>query len=288
MTSLIAAFFAALYLAFPSALIECLRMLHFVFPASPLDLRSIEPDFERQGHALAEAGFSTSLISDGTFDSGAPLVRVPGESTVVYRGWMVDPLQYERFAGAVTATGASLLTSAAAYRRTHYLPEWYPLLRDLTPETVIVPPDADLERELVRLGWGEFFIKDYVKSLKTAPGPIVRDPSEAKPLVEAMLRYRGTIEGGFCVRRLEHFVPGGEKRFFVLDQRPAGAEGDAVPDIVRVVAERIESRFYSVDIAQNEHGTWRVVEIGDGQVSDPVGWSESAFVGFWRSAGFKE
>src|SRR5437667_11866675 len=103
-------------------------MLHFVFPASPLDPRSIEPDFEPQRDALARAGFSTSLVADATFDSGAPLVRVSRESTVVYRGWMVDPLQYGRFAGAVTAAEASLLTSAAAYQHADYLPAWYPLL----------------------------------------------------------------------------------------------------------------------------------------------------------------
>lgn len=259
------------------------RMLHFVFPASPLDPRSIESDFQQQRDALAHAGFSTSLVGDATFDSAAPLTRVPAESMVVYRGWMVDPIQYERFANAVIAGGASLLTSAAAYQRTHYLPEWYPLLRDLTPETVVVPPEADLERELDRLGWGEFFIKDYVKSLKTAPGPIVRQPSEAKPLIEAMVRYRGTIEGGFCVRRVERFVPGSERRFFVMDRQPADAGGDAVPEIVRAVAGRIDSRFYSVDIAQNERGAWRVVEIGDGQVSDLVGWSVNRFVALWGS-----
>jgi hypothetical protein len=256
-------------------------MYHFVFPASPLDLRSIESDFHEQREALAQAGFSTSLVGDATFDSGASLVRVPRESTVVYRGWMVDPGRYERFAGAVSAAGASLLTSVAAYRHAHYLPEWYPLLRDLTPETVVLPADADLAAELDRLGWGEFFIKDYVKSLKTAPGPIVRHPSEARPLVEAMLRYRGTIEGGLCVRRVERFVPGSETRFFVRDQQPACAEGGAVPEIVRAVAGRIDSKFYSVDIAQNEEGSWRVVEIGDGQVSDLVGWSEGAFAGLW-------
>jgi hypothetical protein len=259
-------------------------MLHFVFPASPLDQRSIEPDFERQRRALADAGFSTSLVFDAMFDVGAPLVGVPAESTVVYRSWMVDPLQYERFAAAVVAAGAGLLTSAAEYRRTHYLPEWYPLLRDLTPETVFLPTDADLERELHRLGWGEFFIKDYVKSLKTAPGPIVRHPAEAKPLVEAMVRYRGTIEGGLCVRRVERFVAGSERRFFVIDRQPADADGSNVPEIIRAVAGRIDSRFYSVDVAQNEQGAWRVVEIGDGQVSDLVGWSENAFVKLWGSS----
>src|SRR5258706_5245088 len=130
-------------------------MLHFVFSATPLDPRSIEPDFEPQRDALAQAGFSTSLVTDATFDAGAPLVRVPRESTVVYRGWMVDPLQYGHFAGAVTAAGASLLTSADAYRHAHHLPEWYPLLQDLTPETVVFPADADLPGELDRLGWSE-------------------------------------------------------------------------------------------------------------------------------------
>jgi hypothetical protein len=51
-----------------------------------------------------------------------------------------------------------------------------------------------------------------------------------------------------------------------------------VPDFVCQVASWIPSRFFSVDVIRRNDGVLRVVEIGDGQVSDLVGWSTSAFV----------
>jgi hypothetical protein len=59
--------------------------------------------------------------------------------------------------------------------------------------------------------------------------------------------------------------------------KPHSAEGE-VPALVREVALRIESPFYSVDTAMRRDGIMRVVEIGDGQVSDLKEWAPQAFV----------
>jgi hypothetical protein len=123
-----------------------------------------------------------------------------------------------------------------------------------------------------------------VKSLKTPPGPIVREPSQVNSLVAEMRRYRGDIEGGLCVRRVETFVPDAERRYFVLDGKPYGPTGERVPELVKQVAERIPSPFFSVDVALRQDGVLRVVEVGDGQVSDLVGWSAPAFAAMWIAA----
>jgi hypothetical protein len=60
---------------------------------------------------------------------------------------------------------------------------------------------------------------------------------------------------------------------------PAGP----IPDVVGACAERIPSRFFSVDVVRRRDGADRVVEVGDGQVSDLVGWSAEAFAGMWRA-----
>jgi hypothetical protein len=91
-----------------------------------------------------------------------------------------------------------------------------------------------------------------------------------------MRRFRGVIEGGFCVRRVESFLPDTERRFFVVDGVPHAATGD-VPPIIHECAERLRSRFYSVDVVKREDGRFRVVEVGDGQVSDLVGWTPERF-----------
>jgi hypothetical protein len=117
-------------------------------------------------------------------------------------------------------------------------------------------------------------------------GSIVREPDEAPAMIAEMLEYRGEIEGGVCVRRVEDFLPASEQRYFVLHgEGYAASEGAPIPDIVRKCAERIPSKFFSVDLARRRDGALRVVEVGDGQVSDLVGWSPSAFAGMWIRGG---
>src|SRR5262249_39914475 len=158
------------------------------------------------------------------------------------------------------------------YLATHHLPNWYPLLADLTPETRVLPADADIVAELRAIGWGAYFLKDYVKSLKTARGSIVREPADAPAVIAEMRVYRGEIEGGICVRRVEEFIPESERRYFVL--RGVGYSAtEGIAEIVQKCAERLPSKFFSVDVARRADGQLRVVEVGDGQVSDLVGWS---------------
>ena len=98
--------------------------------------------------------------------------------------------------------------------------------------------------------------------------------------------YRGRIEGGICVRRVEGFIPETERRYFVLrGVAHSSSDAEPVPEIVRICAERIPSPFFSVDVIRRSDGTLRVVEIGDGQVSDLVGWTPEAFTEMWHRCG---
>ena len=90
--------------------------------------------------------------------------------------------------------------------------------------------------------------------------------------------YRGGIEGGVCVRKWEDLVPHSERRYFVLNGKPFGDDGKAVPDVVSLAAQRVASPFFSVDVAERCDGIVRIIEIGDGQVSDRKHWSVELFV----------
>lgn len=199
---------------------------------------------------------------------------------------MLKEPEYNTLVRAIQNCGATPFTTAAQYLLTHHLPNWYPLLAEFTPETRVFPADADLVAELRALGWGAYFIKDYVKSLKTGRGSVLHDPSEAPAVIADMKEYRGEIEGGICVRRVEQFLPNSEKRYFVLRGTAyAATEDDQIPGVVHQCAERIKSDFVSVDVVQRTDGVTRVVEVGDGQVTDLVGWSPDAFVAMWIRSG---
>jgi ATP-grasp domain, R2K clade family 3 len=256
--------------------------LHFLFPCDPANPSSPEEMFADQLSAFTDRGLSTSLFSDAVLSETRPLRNIPSTCDVVYRGWMLKGAEHAALVRAIEQQGARAFTSNHEYLATHHLPNWYPLLSDLTPETRVYPENADLVAELRALDWGAYFLKDYVKSLKTTRGAVVRDPSEAPALISEMRNYRGEIEGGICVRRVEEFLPESEIRYFVLRGVGYSAfEGVPVPEIVRQCAERVPSKFFSVDVARRRDGALRVVEIGDGQVSDIVGWSPSAFAAMW-------
>ena len=107
-------------------------------------------------------------------------------------------------------------------------------------------------------------------------GSRITKPEQVTALVAEMRKFRGTIEGGFCVRRVEDFLPETERRFFVLDGNAYGITDDVSP-IVQDCAKRLRNRFFSVDVVKRADGQLRVVEIGDGQVSDLVGWTPERF-----------
>ncbi len=252
---------------------------HFLYPA---DIRGrVDETFAEQYDATLSGGFTATLVSDDVIAGRAALDRLPDDVTVVYRGWMLAADRYQTLIDAVSATGASPLTTEYQYLAAHHLPNWYPRLSEYTPETHTFAADADLEAAARGLGWDRFFVKDYVKSLKTGPGSVT-DASGLAKVVAMLGESRGMIEGGVCLRRVEEYVPGSEVRYFVRAGQAYAATGGPVPEIVAVVAGRIASPFFSVDIATRTDGVPRVVEVGDGQVSDLVGWTAEQFLTIWR------
>jgi hypothetical protein len=258
-------------------------MYHFLLPSDPFSPKEPDEMFRTQFVALRDAGLGVSLFSFEDLGSTSARIRgdIPNGAAVVYRGWMVPADDYDRIVTLIQNGGGIPLTSPQQYLACHHLPNWYPLLADLTAETKILPVDARFDRELPALGWGRFFIKDYVKSLKTSVGSVVTGPEEMQILLTEMEKFRGTIEGGVCVRRFEAFVPGTERRYFVVGGVGYAPASD-VPELVGEVARRIHSPFFAVDIAEREDGELRVVEVGDGQVSDLVGWEARRFAEIWN------
>jgi ATP-grasp domain, R2K clade family 3 len=266
---------------------------HFIFPVSMLNNRVIDEAFQDQAIVLKQAGFGTSAfdIVNNKIVGAQPDQGTP----VVYRGWMMTPVEYGFFWGWMIGRGLEPLTNLEQYKTAHYLPEWYNILRSVTAETIF-PTNSDstvVAEQINATGWQTVFIKDYVKSLKTDEKPLLDTPVTAENfmrIMEKMRKYRGTIEGGAVVRQYENYYPNSEKRYFIIKGKFYGQETSfdmrAMNLLVRV-ARDIPSPFFSVDIAERTDGTFRVVELGDGQVSDLVGWTYERFAEIWQEASGK-
>ncbi|WP_262402390.1 ATP-grasp domain-containing protein [Actinomadura sp. CNU-125] len=218
--------------------------------------------------------------------------KVPdGLGAVWYRGWMLAADEYAALASALKPRGATLLTHPDDYRRAHELPGWHDTFAGLTPHSVWrpLPPGGDPGgagelAELARpLSAGPGVVKDYVKSCKhewdeACFVPDVHNAARLRDVAAKMIALRGDfLAGGLVVREFEEYVGAGEARVWWVDGEPVlvGPHPDSpdvepVPDVTDVApaVRSLGCRFITTDLARRSDGRWRVVEVGDGQVSD--------------------
>ncbi|UFS98898.1 ATP-grasp domain-containing protein [Nocardia huaxiensis] len=284
--------------------------------ADPLDQRRTDSHFAAETAAAREHGASVGLIDHELLLGGAAeaaVRRVPRDlGPAWYRGWMIPSTAYAALAEALAARGTPLIVDAAAYRSAHELPGWYETFASVTPASVWVasapgevPDAATLSRLAKELGAGPGMVKDYVKSAKHAWEtacyiPDLSDVAKVGRVVAAFVAEQDSyLAGGIVLRAFESFGSAGraatEARVWWLDGEPvfAGAHPDTpdrwpepVLDGVAECVRRLGARFVTTDLARREDGLWRVVEVGDGQVSDlPAGTDPKLIVGALLSSG---
>lgn len=224
------------------------------------------------------------------------------EEAALYRGWMLRPQIYERLYQTLAEKGLRLINTPTAYQHCHYLPESYAVIAGHTPLSTWLWAGADVSidevmKTLRQFGDKAVIVKDFVKSRKhewheACYIPSASDQDAVERVVRRFLRLQGEdLNEGLVFREFVEFEPltthsksgmplTREYRLFVLDGRiilaiPYWEEGDyldkvgdALPlDNFQKVAQKVLSRFFTMDIARRVDGTWNIVELGDGQVA---------------------
>lgn len=280
--------------------------MRVIFCADPLDRKRPDLMYAREAEAANAAGLDCSLLNfealvDGQ-DAEAAIRRIAaaaGREIGVYRGWMLRPEDYEPLYAALGARGISLINAPGAYRQCHYLPESYPLIEGHTPRSVWLEADGGLGIERIMealrpFGAAPVIVKDYVKSRKHEWAeacyiPSAADRQAVERVVSRFLALQGDdLNGGLVFRAFVPFEPLGqhpksgmpltrEFRLFFLDGKlllstaywDEGDYGDLQPPIERFqhIAQAVQSRFFTMDVAKRLDGDWLIVELGDGQVA---------------------
>lgn len=262
--------------------------------------------YEAEVAAAEKVGMTYSLINfERLVYDGRPtaaVVAVPPSDTgelCIFRGWMMTPAHYTALYEALQQKGLTLINPAVAYRHCHYLPDNYSIIEPYTAKSVWLPYSGTLDMDavmaaLVPLGNKALILKDYVKSRKhewveACFIPSATSRADIERVVTRFLELQGEdLNEGLVFREFLPFRPltthskSGmpltvEYRYFVMDGEikvlfPYWEEGeyeiDAPPlaDFATVV-RRVQSRFYTMDIAQHVDGQWFIVELGDGQVA---------------------
>ncbi|MEU3055184.1 ATP-grasp domain-containing protein [Streptomyces griseus] len=272
----------------------------FLFCADPLRLSRPDPQFADELAAARAAGGRIALLDHDALlagDAAGAVARVARDSGPYwYRGWMIPSGRYAELEAALAARGCTLLTGAVGYRRAHELPGWYEEFDGLTPRSVwcaLAPgapaPTADeLAGLAAPLGPGPGIVKDFVKSRKHEwfEACYVPDLADREQLASVVGRFvelqDAFLAGGLVLRAFEPFVAGGEARVWWVDGEAvlttAHPDTPDTPDIpdrdpvselpsLREAVGRLGLRWVTTDLALREDGVWRVVEVGDGQVS---------------------
>ncbi|MER6445067.1 ATP-grasp domain-containing protein [Streptomyces venezuelae] len=269
----------------------------------PLNERRADAHFAAEARQLRAAGGTALLVDHDALlagDAERAVTRVPdGAGALWYRGWMIPAGRYAALDAALRRRGGALVVTPEAYRRAHELPGWYETFAGLTPvsgwlpaEPGVVPDPEGLAALAAGLPPGAGIVKDYVKSRKhewdeACYVPDLADPAALHRVVARFVELQGEfLAGGVVVRAFEHFVTpeaaAAEVRVWWRDGAPrlltahpdspvavvpeAAVEAALAP--VRAAVQALGCPFVTTDLALRADGVWRVVEVGDGQVSD--------------------
>jgi len=288
-------------------------MWSVLFPTQMFQPRSVDDAFGKQLAAAQQAGFATSLLNQDALEMGDFNKAVQGVShtgPMLYRGWMLSAPHYAKLAQALAAKDIVLINTAEQYAHCHHLPDSFELIREHTPASVWVPA-ADGEVNLARVvesaaafGDKAVVIKDWVKSRKhewheACFIPSASDAASVSKIAATFVERQGdNLTGGVVIREFIELQSVGthpksgmpltkEFRVFVLDGEPllaarywsdgSYAEDDLPLDQFAAIMRSVQSRFFTMDIAQGIDGVWRIIELGDGQVAgllDSIGEAE--------------
>ncbi|MGH2507546.1 MAG: ATP-grasp domain-containing protein [Ktedonobacteraceae bacterium] len=266
-----------------------------------------EPTYEAEINAVKKLGLNYSLLNFEALveqQNAARAVRrvetASIEEVAIYRGWMLKPHVYAQLYQALAEKGLLLINTPAAYKHCHYLPEAYLVLAGHTPRSTWLRTNAEVSMdevmEMLRpFGNGPIIVKDFVKSRKhewyeACYIPSATDRQAVERVVQRFLQLQGAdLNEGLVFREFVAFEPltahsksgmplTREFRLFVLDGQiilstPYWEEGtygnEVCPsfDLFYEVVQKVQSRFFTLDVAKRIDGSWTIVEPGDGQVA---------------------
>ena len=253
-------------------------MYLFLYPESYINTNCVEEAYLKEYDCLRFNGFDVAIFKmDQLNDNDFSFVK---DKTIIYRGWMFTIEEYSVFYNLIKKNGGFLITTPVEYQKTHYIPEWYPLLEQYTPKTHCFR-NSIAARSYIFNNEKKYFVKDFVKSLRTGVGSFINSVYDFDTWVEESVFFKGFIEGGICLREVENFKNETENRFFIFNKK-VYSNGIDIPDVVYEIIEKIDAPFYSVDIIQNYKNKYRLVEIGDGQVSSSETWNMINFVEIFK------
>lgn len=214
----------------------------------------------------------------------------PKKTVVASIGAIQD---YESVYYKLKSNGIKLIHSPQQHNRCSNLSNWYPLLTDLTPKSVIYNTLPNSEQIESDLGWPIFVKGDRQTSQHKKSLSIIEGPNQFKKLLDYwkddnILNWQrmvcreyvklikvddslfDRIPSSYEFRLFfwkQNLVGIGKYWFEGKDYRLNNIDKNIVFLLGNEVAKRLNVDFLVVDIAKTIEGRWIVIEVNDGQES---------------------
>lgn len=259
-----------------------------LFPSSFFSVNKVDEDLQAEYDAVVSTGlFEIALFSyDKWFNEGKLIVKGAPEEIrqAVYRGWMMKPEQYKLFYEKLLEKNIRLVTDSEQYKLMHIFPNVYKLLKADTAKMEIYPLHEQLDVEQLKKSFERFMVKDYVKSVKGTEFPQYFDQSINQESFDRWMgefyKYRGEfLTGGICIKEFlslkRYNGRTNEYRVFYINHEVATISRNSAQAIYEPLPPKeliekynnLDSIYYTIDYAELDDGTWKIIEAGDGEVS---------------------
>ena len=196
----------------------------------------------------------------------------------------MQPEQYGEFYKRLLDKNIRLVTEPEHYQLMHIFPNVYESVKDDTVKMELFPLHSQINVEYLKKRFPRFMVKDYVKSVKGTEFPRFFDQSitqvDFDRWMEVFYKYRGELlTGGICIKEFVDLKYYGERtneyRVFYINHEIAtvcrnSGQGNYTPEPPKTLIEKyrnLGSPYYTVDYAEMDDGTWKIIEAGDGEVS---------------------
>ena len=197
---------------------------------------------------------------------------------------MLKPDKYKEFYDLLQERNITLITSPQEYELFHIFPNVYPYLKEDTVKMIVFDSPKDIDLNVAKKEFKRFMVKDFVKSVKGSSFPKYFDSSiteaEFNESMKLFMEYRGNLyTGGICFKEYldlkRYDGKTNEYRVFYVNHEIAtvsrnSGQADYTPEPPVTLLEKyrnLNSVYYTIDYAEIEDGSWKILEAGDGQVS---------------------
>ena len=252
----------------------------FVLPSEPFNIKKCDEAFLDLFNEFKERDIKVYLVDIENLDSLKIFPSQIEDNNLIYKGWMLNSEQYELL---FKATKKNLIVKPQNYLNSHHSVYWYDNVKEFHAQSFYTT-ENNAKEDYKKLNLEKAFIKDYVKSLKTGKGSIVDSVEDIDRAIKEMKQYKGYIEGGIVFNEVLDLNMKTEIRTFVLNGK-LYSNNELRKDqeeFLHKIVNLHHEYFYSIDIAEDKNGKLYLIEIGDGQVSDLVGWDLHNFVNIFN------